>query len=56
MSPEGFPRLDPGRMMVGEIEAQLTGETSEQVFLGIAMKLVDLIVEAGEPGWTILIV
>ena len=27
ISPEGFPRLDPGRMMVGEIEAQLTGET-----------------------------
>ena len=47
MSPEGFPRLDPGRMMVGEIEAQLTGETSERVFLGITMELVDPIVEAG---------
>ena len=47
MSPEGFPRLDPGRMMVGEIEAQLTGETLERVFLGVAMELVDPIVEAG---------
>ena len=27
ISPEGFPILDRGRMMVGEIEAQLTGET-----------------------------
>ena len=26
-SSEGFPRSDPGRIMVGEIEAQLTGET-----------------------------
>ena len=46
-SPEGCPRLDPGRVMVGEIEAQLTGETLERAFLGIAMELVDPIVKAG---------
>ena len=27
ISPKGFPRSDPGRIMVGEIEAQLIGET-----------------------------
>ena len=46
-SPEGFPRWDPGRMMVQEIEAQLTGETLEWAFLGVAMELVDPIVKAG---------
>ena len=46
-SQEGFPRLDPGKMMVGESEAQLTGEMLEEAFPGIAMGLVDLAVKTG---------
>ena len=46
-SPEGFPRLDPGKMMVGETEAQLTGETLEGAFPGVTMELVDLTVKTG---------